>query len=81
MKGYLSMHDALLLSFLLISSMFDLITRKVPNALVVFTGGIGLLISVLPNSDTTFYAAVASFTIGLLLFLPPYLMNAWDVDF
>jgi Flp pilus assembly protein protease CpaA len=70
------MHDVLLLFFLLISSMFDLITRKVPNALVMFAGGIGLLISVLPNSDTTFYMAAASFTIGLLLFLPPYQINA-----
>ena len=70
------MHDVLLLSFLLISSMFDLVTRKVPNALVMFAGGIGVLISVLPNSETTFYMAAASFTIGLLLFLPPYLINA-----
>ena len=70
------MHDLLLLSFLLISSMFDLFTRKVPNALVMFAGGIGLLISILPNSDTSFYMAMASFTIGLLLFLPPYLINA-----
>ena len=61
---------------LLLSSMFDLLTRKVPNALVAFAGGIGLLVSVLPNSGTSFYMAVASFSIGLLLFLPPFLMNA-----
>jgi Flp pilus assembly protein protease CpaA len=70
------MPEVLLLSFLLISSMFDLMTRKVPNTLLMFAGGIGLLISILPNSDTSFYMAMASFTIGLLLFLPPYLINA-----
>lgn len=56
--------------------MFDLLTRKVPNALVMFAGGIGLLISMLPNTGTTFYAALVSFGIGLILFLPPYLMSA-----
>jgi Flp pilus assembly protein protease CpaA len=70
------MHDLLLLSFLLASSIFDLITRKVPNALVIFAGGIGLMISLLPGTDTTFYMAAVSFTIGLLLFLPPFLINA-----
>jgi len=70
------MLDALPFIFLLISSMFDVLTRKVPNLFIGITAVIGFAIALLPNSEIGIAYAVMGFILGLALFLPPFLIGA-----
>ena len=70
------MLNGLLLISLLIFSVFDLFTRKVPNLLVLITAAIGLVIALLPEMHISFELAVIGFILGFTLFLVPFLMGA-----
>ena len=70
------MLDALPLFFLLIFSIFDLITRKIPNLLIIIMAVIGLSISLFPGIHIGFELAAIGFILGLVFFLPPFLMGA-----
>jgi len=70
------MPDGLLLFFLFICAVFDLATRKVPNLLIAATALMGLVSTLLPNEELNIGFAVMGFFLGLVLFLPPFLMGA-----
>lgn len=70
------MHDILLFSFLTISSMYDLLTRKVPNQLIAIATVTGVAVALLPSSNLNLVLALMGFALGLALFLPPFLVGA-----
>ena len=70
------MVELLALSFLFISSMFDVLTRKVPNLFIGIAAVIGFAIALLPNSEISIAFAAMGFILGLALFLPPFLIGA-----
>jgi len=70
------MLDALPFFFLFISSMFDVLTRKVPNLFIGIAAVIGFAIALLPNSEISIAFAAMGFILGFALFLPPFLLGA-----
>lgn len=62
--------------FLFYFSILDYLTRKVPNSLILVMALIGLMIVVLPNSEISLRFALMGFVLGLVLFLPPFLLGA-----
>ena len=70
------MLDTLPLFFLLIFSIFDLVTRKVPNNLIVIMAAIGLLIALFPGIHIDLELAAIGFILGLAFFLLPFLLGA-----
>jgi prepilin peptidase CpaA len=70
------MLDALPLFFLLIFSIFDLVTRKVPNLLIVIMAAIGLVIAFLTGMHISLESAVIGFILGFTLLLVPFLIGA-----
>lgn len=63
-------------TFLFVLSMFDYLTRKVPNSFILVMALIGLMTALLPNSEINLLFALLGFLLGLVFFLPPYLMGA-----
>jgi prepilin peptidase CpaA len=62
-------------TFLFVLSMFDYFTRKVPNSFILVMALIGLMTALLPNSEISLLFALLGFLLGLVFFLPSYLMG------
>jgi len=66
----------MLSSFLFALSVLDVRSRMVPNSLILAMAFIGLALALLPSSAISFSFALMGFALGLVVFLPPFLLGA-----
>jgi prepilin peptidase CpaA len=65
-----------LVAGLLVATVIDLRSRRIPNALTATMAGLGIGLAAAGASGTSVVAALAGFVLGLLLMLPGYALGA-----